>query len=69
MEITMRDNFYGCIAGAHIGSAKGGGARQACFGWKSRKSNGFIDRFYETEHYHNGWNREPEQPRRIERQS
>jgi len=57
MSVTLRDKFYGCICGAHIGSAMGA----PCEGWpygKTEATYGTIDKLMPYEHYNNGWVRE-----------
>ncbi|MHC4713955.1 MAG: ADP-ribosylglycohydrolase family protein [Planctomycetota bacterium] len=54
----LRDKFFGCIAGCHIGSAMGA----AVEGWPWRRIEeeyGTLDRLLPYEHYDNGWVREP----------
>ena len=58
MNTTLRDKFYGCICGAHIGSAMGA----AVEGWsyaRIEEKYGTVDRLLPYEHYDNGWVREP----------
>ena len=57
MPVSLRDKFYGCICGAHIGSAMGA----AVEGWSYSQ----IEERYHTlsellpyEHYGNGWLRQ-----------
>lgn len=53
---TLRDKFYGCICGAHIGSAMGAVVE----GWSYQKIEevyGTLDALYPYEHYNNGWMR------------
>lgn len=57
-QVTLRDKFFGCIAGVHIGSAMGA----AVEGWSYQKiedTYGTVDRLLPYEHYRNGWVREP----------
>jgi ADP-ribosylglycohydrolase len=57
-NVTLRDKFFGCIAGVHIGSSMGA----AVEGWnydKIESTHGTVDRFLSYEHYKNGWKREP----------
>jgi len=57
MSVTLRDKFYGCICGAHIGSAMGAPVE----GWPHEKTDevyGTLDRPVAYEHYDNGWVRE-----------
>jgi len=57
-RITLRDKFFGCIVGVHVGSALKG----PCEGWPWQeivKKYGTIDRMIGYQDYHNGWNREP----------
>lgn len=56
--MTVREKFYGCIAGSHIGSAMGA----AVEGWsytQIAEKYGFLDKLLPYEHYGNGWLREP----------
>lgn len=56
--ISLQDRFFGCIAGAHVGSAMGA----AVEGWSYdmiEKKYGTLDRLLPYEHYNNGWLREP----------
>ncbi|PMC35918.1 hypothetical protein CJ195_16805 [Bacillus sp. UMB0899] len=57
-NVSLKDKFLGCIAGAHIGSAMGA----AVEGWSYQKieeTYGTVDRPLSYEHYNNGWKREP----------
>ena len=57
-SVSLRDKFYGCIAGAHIGSAMGA----AVEGWNYQmieEEYGTLDELLPYEHYNNGWLREP----------
>ena len=57
MSISLREKFYGCICGAHIGSAMGAVVE----GWPHEKTDevyGTLDQLYPYEHYDNGWVRE-----------
>ena len=57
MSVTLRDKFYGCICGAHIGSAMGAPVK----GWPCEKTQEFygtLDKLVPYEHYNNGWKRE-----------
>lgn len=57
MNATLRDKFFGCICGAHIGSAMGAVVE----GWLSEKTEevyGTLDKLVAYEHYDNGWLRE-----------
>ena len=56
--VHLREKFFGCIAGCHIGSAMGA----AVEGWpyeRIQKEYGTLDRLLPYEHYGNGWKREP----------
>ena len=56
--ISLREKFFGCIAGAHVGSALKG----PCEGWDwqdIQQKYGTIDHMIGYQDYHNGWNREP----------
>ncbi len=57
MSISLREKFYGCICGSHIGSAMGAVVE----GWpweKIEEKYGTLDALYPYEHYDNGWVRE-----------
>jgi ADP-ribosylglycohydrolase len=57
-SVALRDKFFGCIAGCHIGSSMGA----AVEGWpyeRIEKEYGTLDRLLPYEHYRNGWTREP----------
>jgi len=57
-SISLREQFFGCICGCHIGSAMGA----AVEGWsyeRIEKEHGTLDRLLSYEHYGNGWKREP----------
>jgi ADP-ribosylglycohydrolase len=56
--VSLRDKFFGCIAGVHIGSSMGA----AVEGWNYDKiegTYGTVDKLLPYEHYNNGWKREP----------
>ena len=58
MSISVREKFYGCIAGAHIGSSMGAVVE----GWpysRIEETYGTFDRLATYEHYGNGWKRAP----------
>lgn len=55
--VTLRDKFYGCICGAHIGSSMGAVVE----GWpyqRTQEKFGTLDHLVPYEHYNNGWMRE-----------
>ncbi|NLY60947.1 MAG: ADP-ribosylglycohydrolase family protein, partial [Clostridiales bacterium] len=57
MSVSLREKFFGCIAGAHIGSAMGAVVE----GWsyeKIEEKYGTFDQLLPYEHYNNGWVRE-----------
>ncbi|MDR1559910.1 MAG: ADP-ribosylglycohydrolase family protein [Clostridiales bacterium] len=57
MSVSLREKFFGCICGAHIGSAMGAVVE----GWPHEKTDeiyGTLDALYPYEHYNNGWLRE-----------
>lgn len=57
-SISLREKFFGCIAGLHVGSALKG----PCEGWAwqdIQAKYGTIDKMIGYQDYHNGWNREP----------
>ena len=54
MGITLRDKFFGCVCGAHIGSAIGAPVE----GWMHERTEevyGTLDKLVAYEHYDNGW--------------
>jgi ADP-ribosylglycohydrolase len=56
--ISLREKFFGCIVGCHVGSSMGA----PCEGWtydRIEAKHGTIDRLLPYQHYNNGWNREP----------
>ena len=58
MSISIREKFYGCITGAHIGSSMGAVVE----GWqysRIEETYGTFDRLARYEHYGNGWKRAP----------
>lgn len=57
-DATLREKFFGCIAGCHVGSAMGA----AVEGWsweRVQREHGTLERLLPYEHYGNGWIREP----------
>ena len=58
MDITLRDKFFGCICGCHIGSAMGAAVEGMTWPEIDEKY-GFVEDFLPYEHYGNGWKREP----------
>ena len=59
-SVNLREKFFGCIAGCHIGSAMGAPVE----GWlweKIEKEYGILDKLLPYHHYGNlnNWNREP----------
>jgi len=57
-NISLREKFFGCIAGLHVGSALKG----PCEGWNwqdIQAKYGTIDKMIGYQDYRNGWNREP----------
>jgi len=57
-ELKLREKFYGCICGAHIGSSMGAIVE----GWPYEKivnHYGVLDKLVAYEHYDNGWMRSP----------
>ncbi len=56
--VALREKFFGCIAGCHIGSSMGAVVE----GWpyeRIEKQHGTLNRLLPYEHYRNGWMREP----------
>lgn len=58
MNPTLRDKFYGCICGAHIGSAMGAAVEGYPYAYIEEKY-GTLDYLAAYEAYGNGWIREP----------
>jgi ADP-ribosylglycohydrolase len=57
-RVSLREKFFGSIAGCHIGSAMGA----AVEGWswqRIEEEHGTLDRLLPYEHYGNGWLRPP----------
>lgn len=60
LDVSLRDKFFGCIAGCHIGSAMG--APVEGFSWtRIEKEHGTLDKLLPYHHYgsSNNWMREP----------
>jgi len=56
--VPLREKFFGCIAGCHIGSSMGAVVE----GWpfeRIEQQHGTLNRLLSYEHYRNGWQREP----------
>ena len=58
MSVTLRDKFFGAIAGCHIGSSMGAAVEGMTYQQIEAK-HGYVDNFLPYEHYGNGWLREP----------
>lgn len=56
--IDLRDKFYGCILGCHIGSAMGA-AVEGMTHQEIEEKFGYVDKLMTYLHYNNGWQREP----------
>jgi ADP-ribosylglycohydrolase len=57
-KVSLREKFFGCVAGCHIGSAMAAPVE----GWpweRIEKEYGALDRFLPYQHYGSGWVREP----------
>ncbi|TBL75146.1 ADP-ribosylglycohydrolase family protein [Paenibacillus thalictri] len=57
-NVTLREKFYGCLVGAHVGSAMGA----AVEGWSYEEIDakyGTLEKLLPYHHYNNGWVREP----------
>lgn len=57
-SVELKEKFFGCIAGCHIGSSMGA----AVEGWSYEKienTYGLVEKLLPYEHYENGWMREP----------
>jgi ADP-ribosylglycohydrolase len=55
---SLREKFYGAIAGVHVGSAMGAPVE----GWtwqRIQETHGTVEGLLPYEHYRNGWTREP----------
>ena len=55
---TLRDKFFGTIAGCHIGSSMGAVVEGMTY-QKIVDKYGYVVQLYSYEHYGNGWVREP----------
>ncbi|MEN6602182.1 MAG: ADP-ribosylglycohydrolase family protein [Bryobacteraceae bacterium] len=56
--VPLREKFFGCIAGCHIGSSMGATVE----GWpweRIEKEHGTLAKLLPYEHYRNGWKRPP----------
>ncbi len=58
MGISLRDKYYGCICGSHIGSAMGAQVEDMPYA-EIEEKYGTVESFHAYEHYHNGWIRKP----------
>ena len=58
MSATLRDKFFGTIAGCHIGSSMGAPVEGLTY-QQIEERHGFVEGFLPYEHYGNGWLREP----------
>jgi ADP-ribosylglycohydrolase len=57
-RLSLREKFFGCITGVHLGSAMGAPVEN--WTWqKIEQQYGTLDRLLPYQHYENGWNREP----------
>lgn len=54
MDVNLRDKFYGCICGSHIGSAMGAVVEGAPY-TETEEKYGTLDKLLPYEHYDNGW--------------
>ena len=55
--VSLKDKFFGCIAGCHIASSMG--AVVEGMKWQDIEARyGFVDDLLPYEHYWNGWKRE-----------
>jgi len=57
-DMDLREKFFGCICGAHIGSSMGAPVE----GWdyeRIEKEHGTLSELLSYEHYGNGWQRPP----------
>src|SRR5512147_2356804 len=55
---SLREKFFGCVVGCHLGSAMGAPVE----GWsyeRIEREHGLLERLLPYEHYRNGWKREP----------
>ena len=55
--VTLRDKFFGCIAGSHIASSMGAVVEGMTY-CEIEKKFGFVESLYPYEHYWNGWMRD-----------
>ncbi|TDF97109.1 ADP-ribosylglycohydrolase family protein [Paenibacillus piri] len=57
-KVSLREKMYGCLVGAHVGSAMGA----AVEGWSYQEIEekyGTLEQLLPYHHYNNGWIREP----------
>lgn len=54
MSVSLKDKFYGCICGSHIGSAMGAVVEGEPYE-KTEATYGTLDKLMPYEHYDNGW--------------
>ena len=58
MSANLRDKFFGCICGCHIGSAMGASVEGMKY-QEIEDKYGFVKDYLPYQHYGNGWDREP----------
>lgn len=58
MSANLRDKFFGCICGCHIGSAMGAPVEGMKY-QEIEDKYGFVKDYLPYQHYGNGWDREP----------
>jgi ADP-ribosylglycohydrolase len=56
--VSLREKFFGCITGCHIGSSMGAAVEGRSWE-KIEREYGTLDKLLPYEHYGNGWKREP----------
>ena len=54
MSVSLREKFFGCICGAHIGSSMGAVVEGHPY-QRTQEKYGTLDALYPYEHYNNGW--------------
>ena len=58
MSVSLKEKFFGTIAGCHIGSSMGAAVEGMTYPMIVEKY-GYVDKLLPYEHYRNGWIRDP----------
>ena len=64
MSANLRDKFFGCICGCHIGSAMGAPVEGMKY-QEIEDKYGFVKDYLPYQHYGNGWIENQEQQKMV----